>query len=237
MGAEPKAGYDLAVVQPSSTDRAFAVRMGLAMLGLILVGFGGRALTADEEPALDPAVLGRHIATIAAWYGLFVLQAATSTPQRRWHRTLGYLSVPLVAALCFSGAHVMAANFEATGDAPLAFFNLLNLTQFLGLYTAAVLSVRRPQRHARLMLYASLAMMPPALVRIVQAAGLPEPASVLLIVALWIPGIRHDRATLGRVHPATWWGVGVIAAGLAVGGPVGFSAGWAAALERALGAT
>ena len=87
--------------------------MGLAMLALILVGFGGRALTAGEEPALNPAVLGRHIATIVAWYGLFVLQAATSTPQRRWHRTLGYLSVPLVAALCFSGAHVMAANFEA----------------------------------------------------------------------------------------------------------------------------
>ena len=66
-------------------------------------------------------------------------------------------------------------------------------------------------------------------------SGLPEPVTVLLIVGLWIPGLRHDRAMLGRVHGATWVGVFVLGAGVALGGPVGFSAAWAALLDGWLG--
>lgn len=211
--------------------------MGLLLIGLIGLGFGGRALVRGDSDAPDAAVLAPHIATVAAWYGLFALQAHWSGPRRRRHRIVGYATVPLVIATVWSGVAVMAANYRLKGDAPLAFFNLLNLTQFVCLYAAALAGARDRQRHARLMLYASLALMPPALVRIVQAVGLPEPVTVALIVGLWVPGLRHDRATLGRVHPATWWGVAVIAAGVALGGPVGFSEGWASLIERAVGAT
>lgn len=219
-----------------TSDGSFAARMGFAMIALALLGFGGRALTASETHPPPADALSWHVATISVWYGLFVLQAMIGRARQRLHRALGYLSLPLAAALAWSGVGVMAANYRLTGDAPLSFFNLLNLTQFLGLYTAAVLSVRRPRQHVRLLLYASFAMMPPALVRIVQAVGLPEPVAVLLIVGLWLPGLRHDRALLGRVHPATWVGVAVIASGVALGGPIGFSEAWAAALARALGA-
>ncbi|MGC6486472.1 MAG: hypothetical protein ACON4Z_02420 [Planctomycetota bacterium] len=218
------------------SDRAFAARAGQSLIALMLLGFGGRALVHGDSAPPPLRVLLPHVATVVAWYVLFVLQAASGARRRRRHRLLGYASLPLVLAMLSSGVAVMAANYRLKGDAPLAFFNLLNLSQFFGLYTAALLSVRRPRQHARLMLYASFAMMPPALVRIVQAVGLPEPVTVLLIVGLWIPGIRHDRATLGRVHPATWWGVAVITAGLVLGGPVGFSAAWAALIERAAGA-
>jgi len=221
-----------------ATDRALAVKAGLLLLALIALGFGGRALTqgeaAEERPPL--AVLLPHIATVGGWYLLFVLQAAWSGPRRRLHRVLGKLSAPLVLALLWTGLLVMAANYRLKGDAPLAFFNVLNLCQFAGLYVAALTQVRRPARHMRLMLYASCAMMPPALVRIVQALGLPEPVTVLLIVGLWVPGLRHDRETLGRVHGATWVGIGVIAAGVVLGGPVGFSAAWAALADAWLGA-
>ena len=221
-----------------ATDRALAVKAGLLLLALIALGFGGRALSqgeaAEERPPL--AVLLPHIATVGSWYLLFVLQAAWSGPRRRLHRVMGKLSLPLVVALLWTGLLVMAANYRLKGDAPLAFFNVLNLCQFAGLYVAALTQVHRPARHMRLMLYASCAMMPPALVRIVQALGLPEPVTVLLIVGLWVPGLRHDRATLGRVHGATWVGVGVIAACVVLGGPVGFSAAWAALADAWLGA-
>lgn len=220
---------------PRSSDRRFALRMGLALCVLILAGFGGRALAGAESRPPAPGVLVPHIATVAAWYGLFVLQAVLGRPQRRLHRLLGYASLPLVVALLWTGLAVMAANYRIQGDAPLVFFNLLNLAQFAGLYLTALFAVRRPAVHKRLLLYASIAMMPPALVRIVQALGFPEPVTVLLIVGLWVPGIRHDRASIGRVHGATWAGIGVIAAGVAAGGPIGFSAGWAELVERWLG--
>ena len=222
----------------AATDRSLAVRAGLLLVALIVLGFGGRALTQVEAAEARPplAVLLPHVAAVSAWYLLFLLQAAWSGPRRRLHRVAGYLSLPLVVALLWTGLLVMAANYRLKGDAPLAFFNVLNLGQFAGLYVAALTQVRRPRRHMRLMLYASCAMMPPALVRIVQAVALPEPVTVLLIVGLWVPGLRHDRATLGRVHGATWVGVGVIAAGVALGGPVGFSAAWAALVDGWLGA-
>jgi hypothetical protein len=210
--------------------------MGLLQLALILLGFGGRALTRGEETPPAPWVLIPHILCIGAWYLLFVLQAALIGWRRRGlHRALGYASLPLAAALLWTSAVVMSANYRIKGDAPLVFFNVLNLTQFAGLYAAAVLRVRHTATHKRLMLYAGAAMMPPALVRIIQAAGLPEPVTVLLIVGLWIPGIRHDRATLGRVHRGTWIGVGVIAFGVAIGGPIGFSGWWADLVERWIG--
>ena len=221
----------------AATDRSFAVRMGLLLLTMIALGFGGRAWARGSAAEAGPplATLLPHVGAVGAWYVLFVLQAAWSGPRRRLHRVAGYLSVPLVVGVLWTGVVVMAANYRLKGDAPLAFFNLLNLGQFAGLYLAALTQVRRPRHHARLMLYASCAMMPPALVRIVQALGLPEPVTVLLIVGLWIPGLRHDRAMLGRVHGATWVGVFVLGAGVALGGPVGFSAAWAALLDGWLG--
>lgn len=210
--------------------------MGWLLLALILLGFGGRALTRGEETPPDAWVLVPHIACIGGWYLLFVLQATLIGRRRRGlHRGLGYASLPLAAALLWTSVAVMAANYRIKGDAPLVFFNVLNLTQFAGLYAAAMLRVRSSATHKRLMLYAGAAMMPPALVRIIQAVGLPEPVTVLLIVGLWIPGIRHDRATLGRIHRGTWIGVGVIALGVAVGGPVGFSGWWADLVDRWIG--
>ena len=66
-------------------------------------------------------------------------------------------TVALVVAVAVTGA-----NFRLKGDAPLVFFNLLNLTQFVVLYTWAVLRVRDPALHKRLLLFGSIAMMPPA---------------------------------------------------------------------------
>jgi hypothetical protein len=224
------------VTRRPASDRVFFVRMGLLLLALILLGFGGRALTRGEETPPEASVLLPHIACIGAWYLLFVVQAWLIGQRRRGlHRMLGYASLPLSAALLWTSVLVMAANYRLKGDAPLVFFNVLNLSQFAAMYGVAVLRVRDTALHKRLMLYASVAMMPPALVRIIQALGLPEPVTVLLIVGLWVPGFRHDLATRGRVHPGTWIGVGVIAVGVAVGGPIGFSAGWADLVERWIG--
>lgn len=217
-------------------DRRFFAGCGIGLLAFIVAGFGGRALTSREEAAPDAAILVPHVASILGWYLLFVVQAAWIGRGRvRLHRRLGYASLPLAAMLVVSGVWVSAANFALKGDAPLVFFNLLNLCQFAVLYGWAVARVGQPALHKRLMLFASLAMMPPALVRLIQAVGLPEVATVALIVGWWLPPVLHDRATLGRVHRGTWVGMAAIALGLVVGGPIGFSDGWRAWVVEWLG--
>jgi hypothetical protein len=223
-------------VQRPHADRTFFVRMGLLLLALIVGGFGGRALTHHEELPPAAAVVVPHVLTISLWYVLLPLQASRiGRDRRRLHRLVGYASVPLAIALLWTGGLVMAANYRLKHDAPLVLFNLINLVQFAGLFSAALLTVRRPAAHKRLMLWASIAMMPPALVRMMQALSLPEALTVLPIVALWVPCLRHDRATLGRVHTTTWCTIAVIAFGIAIGGPIGFSGWWAELVERWLG--
>ncbi|MCA8952635.1 MAG: hypothetical protein KDE27_24190 [Planctomycetes bacterium] len=210
--------------------------MALLMIALIVAGFGGRALARGETSPPAPAILIPHAICIGAWYLLFLLQAAWIGRRRlRLHRAIGYASPLLAVAVLWTGVAIMAANYRLKGNAPLVFFNALNLTQFAGLFSAAIATVRRPAVHKRLMLYASIAMLPPALVRLVQALGLPDATAVLPIIALWLPGPCHDRRTLGRVHGATWIGIGVIAFGVVIGGPIGFSTGWAELVERWFG--
>ncbi|MCR9245126.1 MAG: hypothetical protein NXI31_08835 [bacterium] len=211
----------------AESDRRFYWRSSLGLIAFIVLGFGGRALTQHEEDAPALAVLAPHIVCIVGWYLLFAVQAfLIGKGRHQLHRRLGRASVVLVIGLLVSGVLVTSANFRLKGDAPLVFFNLLNLAQFAVLYVWAVLRVRDPALHKRLLLFASIAMMPPALVRLIQTFGLPEVATVGLIVGWCVPSVLHDRATLGRVHRGTWIGLAAIGIGLAIGGPIGFSAGW-----------
>ncbi len=56
------------------------------------------------------------------------------------------------------------------------------------------------------------------------------------MLGLLVPVVRHDRATLGRVHSSTWFGGGMVVAGILIGGPLACQRGWAAWLDRAVGA-
>lgn len=216
----------------ADADRLFFRRFSWALILLILAGFGGRALTSREELPPAAVILLPHIACIGGWYLLFAAQVSLIGARRKGlHRRLGYLSLPLAIGVVWTGVTVAFANYRLKHDAPLVFFNLLNLSQFAALYAAAVVLVRKPAAHKRLMLFGSIAMMPPALVRIIQAIGLPEVVTVAPMLGLLVPVVLHDRRTLGGVHPSTWTGGGAVVAGILIGGPLAFQQGWAAWLD------
>lgn len=215
----------------------FFTRFAIALWVLILLGFGGRALTESEEKPPAAWILIPHIVSIAGWYLLFAAQASLIGSKRReLHKRLGMLSPVLSLGLLITSVLVMAANYRLKGDAPLVFFNVLNLSQFTGLYLYAM-RLRRSDRaaHARLMLYAGVTMMPPALVRMIQALSLPEVVTIVPIVSLWIPGIVYDRRRYGRIHRGTKIGVGTILVGVLIGAPIGFSETWAGIVETVIG--
>jgi hypothetical protein len=161
-----------------------------------------------------------------AWFVLLLTQATLAARGRfDLHRRLGWSSAVLatltvvttvIAALALAprlaeqGVDVAAAQHssQVARDtlSVLAFALLLALG--LGLR-------RRSAAHKRLMLLASIALLPPAIVRLLNwplLADLPlVPAgfALLLVLILLIPA--HDLLTRGRIHPASLAGLTYVA--------------------------
>ena len=97
------------------------------------------------------------------------------------------------------------------GDDDLAFMLRLlgDVALFAGFVALALASRRRPATHRRLMLLATLSILPPAISRwpvpSIQPAIIPV-VMLLLIGAM----LLHDRLTDGRLHRATVWGGAVL---------------------------
>lgn len=157
-----------------------------------------------------------HGMVFSAWVVLFVTQAWLVAANRRHiHRALGVLGALLLLAMCAVGyqvaiesgrsgftpdpAKVSALSFMAVPLFDLAVFALL---------AATALALRaRSDWHKRLMLVATLSLLPPAIARVaLQFPPLPVLSiafggTALVIVAAMV----LDRVTLGRLHPATLW--------------------------------
>jgi hypothetical protein len=160
----------------------------------------------------------------------------------RWHRRVG-IAAAAVAALMIITAIV--AQVERTGRvmadgsfARNAFVEnlglglaLLDILVFAGFVVAAIWLRRLPDQHKRLMLFATLAVVGPALVRFPAVTSLPPIAVVMSPLAFAVPLIAYDMLTRGRLVLATVWGL-LISAGYHVLAMVLAGAGITAALAR-----
>jgi hypothetical protein len=180
-----------------------------------------------SAPSLPP-LFHLHGVLFTAWMLLFVMQTClVATRHTGMHRRLGIVGGLLVLPMVASGFSVAitAARGEgpvssavARGEFVLALPELpplvamvIPLTSVLlfALFAGAGLAYRRqPDVHKRLMVLATIAMLPPALGRALATVfGASYPAlffgvTVLFLVAIGI----HDWRTRGRVHPVSLWG-------------------------------
>ena len=142
------------------------------------------------------------------------------------HRAWGLLGISLATAMVLVGFAVanevlatrLAAGF---GDRARAFHiaSTSMITLFGVFVCAAIAYVRRPEIHKRLMLLATISMLPPAIARLFFAVsvgigpglrpGLGPPRTVesvlapaLIADALILAGVIYDMRTRGRPHPA-----------------------------------
>ena len=158
-----------------------------------------------------------HGSVFSAWIVLFVVQTwLVATNHRDIHRTLGAFGALLLAAMCIAG-YQMAIESGRSGFTPdpakvsaLSFMAvpLFDLGVFALLVVAALLLRVRTDWHKRLMLIATLSLLPPAIARVVfQFPPLPVlpiafGGTALLIVA----AMALDALALRRLHPAMLWG-------------------------------
>jgi hypothetical protein len=201
----------------NASDRWFFSGMAMLFLVTVLVGFARTYYLRAyfQSPELD-WVRHAHGAIFTAWLVLLIIQTTLVAARRTdVHRRLGVLGLALAIAMIVVGtatALLRARLIQLPPGAPppLAFLTipLGDLVVFAILFGLAYKWRRRLDFHKRLMLLATIAILPAAVARLPLAFiqeigplaffGLAD--SFVIVCALF------DIATRGRVHPATLWG-------------------------------
>lgn len=188
-----------------------------------------------------------HSAIFTAWTLFLVLQSYLAANGRiRDHRAWGMAGIGLATAVFIMGTAVAIESLRfrlalGSGDVARSSFivAITNMVLFGGFFIAAMVNAKRSEAHRRLMLLATISLLPAAISRITYfmakgygpglrpTLGPPPPvinqlAPHLLVIVLFIlAGILHDWKMRGRPHPAWLIGGGVTIAALFLRAPLG----------------
>jgi hypothetical protein len=217
--------------------------------GFLAVAFGGFIPTYWAKMAggtfhAEP-IVHIHGTLLFTWTCFYFVQTLLVAKGRTLdHRAWGLAGISLFTALMFSilvtEATVLARNQRlGFGDASLH-FAAVTLTAWplmAVIFTLAIVKIRKPESHKRLMTLLMIGMMTPAIARVFLtlfappgAVGPPPPfvalppslaADLFLVVA-----VVRDWRLLGRPHPVyVYGGIALIVQQLLTG-PIGASAAW-----------
>ncbi len=209
-------------------DRLFFSGMAVAIAATIFAGFaptyylypwlhGMTSRGVASGASLTPLV---HVHAIVGslWIILFITQAGLIARQRHdLHRTLGAASLVLAVALIIIGYWTAVGAARAGSSPPgwdhkaFLLIPLSSLVLFGSFVAAGVLNRHRPDYHKRLMLLGTIALLLPALARLVRMVSAPFlPLGVLgglVVLNFYVAAlIAFDLIRLGKVHPVTFCG-------------------------------
>jgi ABC-type multidrug transport system fused ATPase/permease subunit len=216
----------------ASAVRAESRNFYLWMAGIfLLVAFGGFTPTYWAKIATGSfhaePIIHIHGILLFSWTCFYFVQTALVASGRTLdHRAWGLAGISLFTAMMFSilaGQEAVLHRNELLGFGDGARrFAAVTLTAWplmAAMFTLAIVNIRKPEVHKRLMTLLMIAMMTPALARVFltllappgAAAGGPPPAFVSLppgLVAdlLLILVIVRDWRMLGRPHPVYVYG-------------------------------
>ncbi|MDB6086535.1 MAG: hypothetical protein JWN43_4416 [Gammaproteobacteria bacterium] len=231
-----------------SEGRYFYLYMAGAFL---LVAFGG-FIPSYWAPVVAgsfraPPIIHIHGMLLFTWTTFYFVQTSLVAARRTMdHRAWGLAGISLFSMLMCSilvAVSVVLRHDEAlgVGDAGRRFaaVTLCGWPVLAGLFTLAIVNIRRPEFHKRFMTLAMSAMMTPALARVFIALfappgaagnGPPPPfvsvppalcADIFIVVAM-----VHDWRTRGRPHPVYIWGGLVVLAQQVLTVPFAATATW-----------
>lgn len=217
---------DLAGMQSNDSylsDQPFFTRLAQVLAGLIVFGFLQWALRGFVNPIRTPIYVHAHGIAMLGWLGTIVAQnRLAGSGNLGLHRRLGWASLVLVVTIValgmFAGRMALAMHRVPpffTGSYFLALTHIEVIVFALTVGTAIAMR-GQTQWHRRLMIAATVILMEPALGRLLPMPLLGQIGGGWLEAALQVGflGImaRHDTKVLGRVHPATLLGMGLVIA-------------------------
>src|SRR5947209_8028035 len=206
----------------STTKTVYPSFVGLAwaMLGVATVAFVPPLAFTSGRRGPVSALAAIHGAVSFAWLLLFLLQSKlVAGGHLRMHKRLGIatccvaaLMLPLGYMSCIS---VVRRGFDLSGDlhaehdpAYAVIFPLFDLLMFAVFVAAAIGYRHRPAMHKRLMLFASIVLMPAPLAHFIGhvpwLAALPGSIVMIPIAVFLAAAIAREYVTLRRVDPMTW---------------------------------
>lgn len=203
-------------------EARFFFTMACIMSVVIVAGFAFNAAMGRSSFGA-PVLVHVHAFVFMGWVGLYLAQnALIFSGNVALHRRLGWLTVILIPAMVVLGMLMTRYSLQTTGGPP--FFdqnqflvsNQVMLLVFAGLVGWAVAIRTNTGWHRRLMFTAFACLTGPGVGRL-----LPMPflipygwwiASIALPLLFPIIGMAADKRRYGRVHPAWFWGVGIIVA-------------------------
>lgn len=225
-----------AMTRPPATAKAygrFYLIMSLAMAAVFVAGFSS-TVPGDFAPSPGlPLLLHVHGAVFTTWVLVFVAQPAfIARGSLALHRKIGVFGAGLAALMVVMAvaATLYSVRFKMVPPffPPSIFLgmNLIDAVEFAGLVAAGVALRRNADWHKRLMLCATISILGPGLGRLLPMpllgpAGPPVLFGVIVLFAF--AGPVMDLIVRKRIHPAYYWGVGVILLSIALIGPVSFS--------------
>lgn len=226
--------------------RWFYVWMAVAFTVIAFVGFTPTYWARLVNGTFTGApILHIHAFIFYSWTLLFLAQAMLVATGRTFnHRGWGLLGIALATAMVFT---VVLASINSMklgdslgmGDAARRFsiVQFSTLVPFVIFFVLAIVNIRRPDLHKRLMVLAMIPLMSAAMARIFMLflappgamgpppviAALPPALAVDLLVVV---AIVHDWRTRGRPHPVYLFGGAFLLLQQILSVPIGASDAW-----------
>jgi hypothetical protein len=213
----------LGAPQAVLTRSRFYFIMALAMLAIAIVGFlPTYFLPLTQGAFVAPAIVHLHGAMFYAWTLYFVSQTwLVASGSVGAHRDWGLLGIAIATAMVLLVFVTVGAMVSFRGEhgyyEPALKFTWVQVSGmlFFGAAVAlAVMNVKRPEVHKRLMLLATISLMNAPIARLFLVlggggpppVGAPPPVSVTLLPdlitdLLVVAAIVFDWRTRGRPHP------------------------------------
>lgn len=191
---------------------SFFFWMTVAMAFFIFSGFG---LTywmpmATRSLAPLPPVVHLHGLFFFSWIVLLVTQAVLINVRNvALHRSLGTLGIGIGTGVVLVGTLITLLSVRASVTAPspdnnnLTYLSVTAIVSFAVLFVLAIRNVRTPDNHKRLILFATINLLPPGVNRLYMVSlgltELPLLATYLTLDALAIAILIHDWRKLGKL--------------------------------------
>lgn len=217
---------DFAAAQSSASylsDQRFFTRLAQLLAGLIVFGFLQWALRGFVDPLRTPIWIHAHGIAMLGWLGTIVAQnSLAGSGNLALHRKLGWASLGLVLAILllgtFAGRMALAMHRVPPffTDAYFLALTHVEVTVFALTVVVAISMRTQTQWHRRLMIAATVLLMEPALGRLLPMPWLGQIVGGWTVTAVQVGFLaivaRHDARVLGRIHPATLVGMGLVIA-------------------------
>lgn len=200
-------------------DERFFLVTAIVMAATVAAGFSLQ-LAMGRSSFSAPLLVHAHAIVFMGWVTLYVLQNAfVATGAMALHRRLGWIGAGWIVAMVVLGFIVTVAMVRR-GQVPFFFtplqfliFDPVILLSFAGLTVAAIMLRRRTEWHRRLHYCAMSLLLGPAFGRL-----LPMPllspwafeATFATLMLFPLAGVAADLRRSRSVHPAWWWGIGVM---------------------------